>query len=68
METFFPSSSTETGDAAAMQARRSKLVRGLSEKMQKGENLKSKAKAKQNKVKKTIGALKFILPTGLSTA
>ena len=40
-----------------MQARRSKLVRGLSEKMHKGESLKSNAKAKQSKVKKTIGQI-----------
>ena len=40
-----------------MQAKRSKLVRDLSENMQKGESLKNKAKAKQNKVKETIGKI-----------
>ena len=51
-----------------MQAVRVKLVRNLSENLRKGERAIGLAKGKKTKVKKAIGALKFVLPVGLSTA
>jgi len=68
MEAFFPPKTAETKDTAAMQAVRVKLVRNLSENLRKGERAIGLAKGKKTTVKKAIGALKFVLPVGLSTA
>eukprot|EP00091_Calanus_sinicus_P001570 TRINITY_DN11582_c0_g1_i1.p1 TRINITY_DN11582_c0_g1~~TRINITY_DN11582_c0_g1_i1.p1 ORF type:complete len:206 (+),score=41.55 TRINITY_DN11582_c0_g1_i1:332-949(+) len=61
MEAFF-SPSTDTVDVAAMHVKRTMLVQNLSQNMLRARNTMSEAKAKHSTVKRTIGALKFVLP------
>lgn len=67
MDAFMPQSAGETMDAATQKAVKMKVLRGLQENMLKQEKLLSEAMDKQATIKRSIGALKYVLPAALAT-